>query len=416
MSEQDDRTRRLLVYLAAGLSAGGVPAHEVEEDIRAVARQLGHPGVQVNAAPTSVALSLGHGTPSTIESVEGTLRLDQLAEVNRIRLGLSDGTLSAQDALAALTGLRARPHRYSTIGLFLGYLVTALGIATLLHPTWAALAFAALLSPVVVCLVLLAGRFRTVATLLPLLAAALVAAAAFAAAQAGWIDGPLRTLLPPLAALLPGALLVTGLSEVAAGAMVAGASRLAYGSTQLLLFAVGVAGAAVVLDVPAELFSTDRGSGLGWWAAPVGVVAIAVGIAVMEGVHVTLIGWILLVLAATAGLQAGGTALTGTVWAGGFMGAVAAGAGAGLVEFVRPQLSRVVVFLPSFWLLVPGSLGLLSLTRLEVDPSDGLSAVLQSTALIVAISVGVLVGTSLARAGRTSAQRIGRRAMARRPD
>lgn len=415
MSEQDDRTRRLLVYLAAGLAAGGVPAHEVEEDVRAVASRLGHPAVQVNAAPTSVALSLGHGTPSTVESVEGTLRLDQLAEVNRIRLGLLEGTLPAQDGLQALAVLRSRPHRYSTPGLFVGHLATSAGIATLLHPTWAAVVFAVVLSPVVVVLMMLASRFRTVATLLPLLAALVVGAAAFAAAKAGWVDGPLRTLLPPLAALLPGALLVTGLSELAAGAMVSGASRLAYGSAQLVLFAVGVAGAAVVLDVPAHLFSTLRGDELGWWAAPLGVLAIAVGIAVMEGVQSSLIGWILLVLALTYALQATGAAITGAPWAGGFVGAMAASAGASLVEFVRPQLSRVVVFLPSFWLLVPGSLGLLSLARLEVDPSDGFSAVMQSTALIVAIAIGVLVGTSLARAVRSSAQRIGRRALVRGP-
>ena len=58
--------------------------------------------------------------------------------------------------------------------------------------------------------------------------------------SAGWLEGALRTLLPPLAILLPGAVLVTGLSEIAASAMVAGVSRVGYGLVQLLLFALGI--------------------------------------------------------------------------------------------------------------------------------------------------------------------------------
>ena len=69
---------------------------------------------------------------------------------------------------------------------------------------------------------------------------------------------PLRTLLPPLAILLPGAILVTGLSEIAAGAMVAGVSRVGYGIVQLLLFALGILAAAALLRVPPEALSNIR--------------------------------------------------------------------------------------------------------------------------------------------------------------
>ena len=80
--------------------------------------------------------------------------------------------------------------------------------------------------------------------MLPTVAAFVVSCLVFAAADAGLLEGALRTVLPPLAVLLPGALMVTGLSELAAGAMVAGSSRLLYGTVQLLLFALGIAAAA----------------------------------------------------------------------------------------------------------------------------------------------------------------------------
>ena len=57
-----------------------------------------------------------------------------------------------------------------------------------------------------------------------------------------------------------------------------------------------------------------------------------------------------------------------------------------LVEFVRPQLPRSVGFLPSFWLLVPGSFGLVSVAQLEVGPEAALTAVLGVT-LVVALAV-----------------------------
>ncbi|HLS40340.1 MAG TPA: threonine/serine exporter family protein, partial [Ornithinicoccus sp.] len=90
----------------------------------------------------------------------------------------------------------------------------------------------------------------------------------------------------------------------------------------------------------------------------------------------------------------------GTLALGGFLGAVAASLGATLVELRRPQLARLVVFLPAFWLLVPGSLGLVGVSQLVVDPLTAVEAVLAVVGLITAIALGLLVGSALARALR----------------
>lgn len=62
-------------------------------------------------------------------------------------------------------------------------------------------------------MVQLAGRYQVVTALLPTLAAFLVSLVVFGAANAGLLEGPLRTVLPPLAVLLPGALVVNGMSS-----------------------------------------------------------------------------------------------------------------------------------------------------------------------------------------------------------
>jgi uncharacterized membrane protein YjjB (DUF3815 family) len=56
-----------------------------------------------------------------------------------------------------------------------------------------------------------------------------------------------------------------------------------------------------------------------------------------------------------------------------------------------------VVFLPAFWLLVPGSLGLLSTTTLITNPDGGGANAFGVVTVVCAIAVGLLVGAAAAR-------------------
>ena len=55
----------------------------------------------------------------------------------------------------------------------------------------------------------------------------------------------------------------------------------------------------------------------------------------------------------------------------------------------------MVTFLPSFWLVVPGSLGLLSVTRMLSDRAAGLDGLVTVVFAIASIALGTLVGASL---------------------
>ncbi|AKT52821.1 membrane protein [Arsenicicoccus sp. oral taxon 190] len=410
----DERhTRRVLVYLAAALVAGGMPVHEVEADVRRCARAMGQPGCQLSALPTGVSLSLGYGSAATFEAVEGPLRLDQSAEVNVIQRGLESGSMSPTAALERLVALRARPHRYRVRGLYAGGALVAFGIAMILQPSLRSVAFAVACSPLVVLLMRYSGRHQLLSILFPSVAAFLVSLAAFWCARAGWVPGPLRTLLPPLAVLLPGGLIVTGLSELAATAMVAGTSRLVYGASQLLLFALGVGAAAVLLEVPPQMLANVRAHEIGWWAPVLGLPVLTVGMSLMESVPPRLVPWVLLILAGTFTAQVVGQALVPSPWFGAFLGAVAASFGARAVEAVRPRLPRLVVFLPSFWLLVPGSLGLMSVTQLGLEPGLASSTLGLSVGVVCGTAIGLVVGSSVASAawflGRVSRYQLRRR-------
>jgi uncharacterized membrane protein YjjB (DUF3815 family) len=56
-----------------------------------------------------------------------------------------------------------------------------------------------------------------------------------------------------------------------------------------------------------------------------------------------------------------------------------------------------VTFLPSFWMLVPGSLGLLSVTRMFGDRESGVDELVLVIFSVVSIALGTLVGASMYR-------------------
>jgi uncharacterized membrane protein YjjB (DUF3815 family) len=106
--------------------------------------------------------------------------------------------------------------------------------------------------------------------------------------------------------------------------------------------------------------------------------------------------WMLGLLALTFLAQSGGQEAYGAP-VGGFLGGLVAALGAALVQrFDGPP--SLVVFLPAFWLLVPGSLGLLGTTQLAADTGDGFATAQGAIGVVVAIALGVLIGSALGRA------------------
>lgn len=386
--------RTLLARLGAALVAAGQPVNEVEADLQEVGTALGFPDAQIAAAPTGVTLSLAVGSPSTFAANPGTLRLDQASEVREIRHLLARGRLDPPAATARLLAVRDQAPRHPAWLGTLGWVICPPGIALILQPMWSSVAVATVAGIAVTALVRLSQRAPRFTAVLPVVAAFVVACIVFAAARHGLVEAPLRTLLAPLAVLLPGALLVTAMAELVTGHMVAGTSRLGYGLVQVLLFTLGILGAARLLPLASADLANVRINDIGWYAAPLGLVLVTLAIALLESPPPRLVPWIFVVLVLAFGAQVAGQALGGAV-GGAFLGALVAILGSYAVESVVPRLARLVVFLPSFWLLVPGSLGVLAATQVAVDPTAD-ADVLGVVGIVAAIALGLLLGAAIA--------------------
>lgn len=68
-----------------------------------------------------------------------------------------------------------------------------------------------------------------------------------------------------------------------------------------------------------------------------------------------------------------------------------------------------MTFLPSFWLLVPGSLGLESVARMLGDRAAGLEGLTTVVFAMASIALGTLVGASFYKWLSEKAQRVQRR-------
>ena len=389
------RPRELLLELGVAALAAGRPVHEVEAEVRGVAASLGYPDARVAGTPTGMFISLSPGGSAAFNTVGTPLRFDQAAEVEELTAALLAKRIAPEDALAAVQAARATPPRVSRPVVALAHVPQAAGVALVIQPTGASVLTAILAAFVVAALDLLADRSHLLRTLLPVAAAFGAGCVVFLAAELGLLEGPLRTALAPIAVLLPGALIVTGMSELAAGAMVAGTSRLVFGTVQLLLFSAGVLAAARVVGLPAQELANVRVEELGGWAAWVGLVLLGIGVCLNLSAPSAVLPYILGLLALTFLAQTGGQEAYGAAF-GAFAGGVTAALGAAVVHW-RGGPPSLVVFLPSFWLLVPGSLGLIGTTQLATETGDGFATASGAIAVIVAIALGVLVGSAVGR-------------------
>lgn len=391
-----DQVRRLLLALGAAMVAGGMPVFDAEDEVKRVGWALGHPDVQVSASPTSLWVALSTGEPAAMQAAGSFLRLDQSKVVNDIRRGLLAGRLDVAGATEALGRVRSlRPH-FGPWAAYVGNAIVAAGITMIMQPGIPNILLVATLSLLVTGLARFSGRHALLATLLPTTAAFAVSVVVLQAAALGLVEGPLRTIICPLAVLLPGATLVTGMAELAGGMMISGASRLTYGFVLLLLFTLGVVGAALVLGTPAQSLGNIRVSDLGLWAAPLGLAIIAFGMILSESLPLSLFPYAFTILAVTFATQTAGQAWAHIPAVGTFFGAMVASFGASAIEAIRPDISRLVIFLPSFWLLVPGTLGVIGITQIGTNQA-GSSDVIGVVAIIITIALGLLIGTAMAR-------------------
>jgi uncharacterized membrane protein YjjP (DUF1212 family) len=398
--EPDNELLLFLADLGAALSAIGETVDAIEERLAVIARAYGLTDARFSVFPTSLFLTLGRGQAATIEPtrrLSATPRLDQIAAVHRLAEEAERAALAPAAGIAELQRIRATASRFGPLASVLGYATLTVGIALILHPALRDVAAAAILGTVVGVLRLLARGRRSLEVLMPFLAAFAVAALTALAVKYEVTDPGLRAMIAALVVFIPGVALTTAFLELTEGQMISGSSRLVWAATQLGLIAFGIVAGVSAAGVPAERAFSSSDALLGDWAPWLGVLVYGIGVTVAHSTPPGALMTLLVVLYAAWTGQVIGNLLFGA-YASGFVGAVVMTLAAYQLARLPSTMPVYAMFLPGFWLLVPGSLGLIGLTTFLAFPETATSAdIFAVIGAVVSVALGVLCGIELNR-------------------
>ncbi len=384
--------------LAQAYLACGEQTALVELFLRRIAAANRMRRTRVVAFPTAIFITMHDGTTEHVSISEGPqrgLRLDQIAEVYTLGDAAQRGEVDPRAGLDRLNAIMRQPPRFGVAWRAFGHVLVTVGLAMVLMPTPANLMAAAVLGMFVALLKEVSDNRAVLDAPLSVVAAAFISSSVFLAVRNGLPVDPLHAFVPPLVTFLPGAMLTFGMIELAYGDMVSGTSRLMSGFVQLVLLAFGLAaGAALVGYNPADLIATSEQRHIIEGGSWIGVLLFGLGVCLHFSAPRNALPWVTVALIVTFEAQRLAAGQFGGLVSG-FFGMLVATPLGYLIQLRFKGPPSMVTFLPCFWLLVPGALGLLSVTRMMTDYSAGIQELINATYIFASLALGTLVGASL---------------------
>ncbi len=398
MAEPGTDDRLLLRFLArlgqAELAAGNAVAL-VERDLGQIAKRHGRPNTTVFALPTVLIVQSEEGQEHRVQLTPGPyrvgeLRFDQMEGVLEIAREARAGRISPADGLRKLDAVWKMKHRYGDAGFVLGYLLATIGIALILRPTWAGRGYVAALGLTCALMLVVVRRQPAWNAVMPVVAAFLLSSAVALLYRFGIQEPAMQLLIPPLIIFLPGSTLTVAVVELAFANIVSGASRFVAGFIQLILLAFGILGGFKAFggEMPASPGSPER---MAPWLAWCGVLIFMLGLHLFKSSRRRSLPWMLLtMLMAFAGQSVSGLFFDGSSTA--FFGAVVMAITALVIEYRLKGPPAIVSIIPAFWLLAPGSFGLVSVTAMATGGLGTAGSILELLFILTAIATGTLIG------------------------
>jgi uncharacterized membrane protein YjjP (DUF1212 family) len=400
MTEEADpaAVRDVVVRVAAGMADSMDSTAAIERTVTRICTVQGLTDTKVLAFPTAVIVQAGDGPQSGVgvtTNYQGLLRYDQISELYSLIASMQTERVDLAGANRQLDAIERLPPKFPWPVRVLGYSLFAVGFALMLQPTLATVIVCFLLGLLVGAMYL--TKWPTLRLILPVVVSFVVTVIVLIAYVHFDFADPVRILVPVLVMFLPGAAITIGVIELASNQTVAGASRLISGIVTLLLLAFGVVSAAALMGVDMAVLQDNPAGTIGAWVMVLAIPLYLLGFMLLFCSPWGYFPWLLVVLVATYLGTYVGSALFNPDLSG-FFGALVMTPIALWLSSRRSGLTSLLVILPAFWMIVPGSAGLMALVG---GSQNALQSVLVT---VVAIALGVLTGVAafrgLQRAGQ----------------
>jgi len=395
MTATAEQQIRFLARLGAAMCAANYPVTLVRQMLDRTAAHYGvrNDGLALPNRVQVVGPTAAEGTVVRGARVDSDLRFDQIFPLARLVSAAMAGRVSAQDGDTRLDEIQGSARRYPAWVTIIGYGIQSAGLSLVLEPTLLNVLAALLLGAMVGGFLVMSQRVPVLAQLVPAVSAFAVASICIVAALRLELDHVgLRALIPPLAVFLPGAAITLAVIELTSRDVIAGTSRLIAGFVQIIQLAFGILIATQLLGMREDQLSSEAVNHIGPWAPWLGVAVYGLGVMLFLAPPVSFWPWLLFISYTAYAAQYLGDLVLGS-YASGFCGGMALTVVALAVSRMRSAPPAITMILPGFWLLVPGSMGLIGVT--ELFGADGDSALPATLISMISVAFGLQAGLVL---------------------
>lgn len=381
-----------VLNLGRALHTSGYSAPRLEEALILSSDRLGLTG-QFFSTPTSIMASFGPQDDQRtfmIRVEPGEEDLGKLARVDRVTRDVLSGHLTPAEGNAAIAAIEAMPPTYGPVLTTLAFGVASGSAARFLGGGGWEVATGLLIGLVTGLLALVAGRHPGLGRVFEPVTAFTASAIAALLATLGVPVSVLLATLAGVIILIPGLTLTTAMTELSTRHLASGTARLMGALVLLLGITFGIAFGTKAVSLafgPVPVFEPVQ---LPAWTLAASLVITPLAFVVLLKAELRDAGWIVL-----AGALAFGGARLASDWLGpelgAFGGALLTGIGSQWYSRITNRPSQITL-VPGLLLLVPGSIGLRSLTSMmDRDVLLGVEGVFRMGLIAVSLVSGILI-------------------------
>lgn len=391
MTKPERIRRQFVIELGAALHRYGTPTHRLEMALGRLSSMLDLQA-QILATPTSMTMAFGpmDDQQVTLLRVEpGGINLEKLADLNALVDETINGNLRLDDALKKLRKMVKTSPRFNATWLVLAGAAASGAVARFFSGAWTEIILSFVIG-LVVSILMVWGARRTETSRLIEPMAAVLAAFAVVGAACFWSINVNLVLVAALIVLVPGFSLTLAIKELATRHLVAGSARM-FGATLVFLeLGFGIILAHKLTQVLPVLPQRVGQPVSMWWSEVLALAISAVAFGIYFQAKPRHFCWVGLgSVLAYGGARMAGASLGAE--SGAFLGALLLGLGANTFARRTGQPASIVL-IPGVILLVPGSVGLRSMTAIVLkDVMGGVQAGFAVMMIATAIVAGLLI-------------------------
>lgn len=393
-TSKDPAVTDMLTEAAAALVSSTYPAPQSETIIRGLADAY-EADAEIVLLPTLVLTETRKHAIPQLHVVKNSYRFDQMTQVQSVLAQARQNRDDPHDVAQSLRNIATKKPMYPAWLRVIGYALSALGFGAAFRIDIPALLAVTAMGAIIGVIVLNLSKSTRFAALLPL--GATFAAGLMVSGAALILDkpDPVRLIAIPVVVLLPGAALTSAIIELVSGYMISGSSRLIYAVMILGSMAFGGASAITASGIPGNRLEDVTANMTPVWVAWAGAAIYGVGTFLYFCTPLHL--WLpsLFVMMLSFGISVLAQPALGTALAAGVATTVGLIASWAINARLGGGPGDLAIFLPTFWLIVPGSTGFVAMTGALESAKDLADVATTAGTTFFAMAIGMMVATAV---------------------